>query len=480
MKRSFLILSFCLAGFSAAQTASEAQLAEARDELKKTRAEYTAMRTDMFRQINRLDDEALELGRELRALEREAEMRNNRRQALKREIEGREAGFNYTTGILNQYGDAFLTRLHPAENQLYKSRLDDAAAKAGAAGDDLLAEMNERLVAAKVGLERLSAVTGGHRFVGEGLRNGSEAIAGDFLILGPSVFMAEKGGDFEGVATFAAGGTALPTVVALEGVEKGIITKTLEQGAGALPLDPTMGKAIEVQAAEESIGETIEKGGIVGHAILLLGAVALGLTLFKVLEITRFPVPSRRLVNDILDDLISGRQQAAAEKAKAVPGMAGDMVRTGVERFYEKRRVLEEALFEKLVSIKPRLDRFLPFLGLTAAAAPLMGLLGTVLGIIKTFKAMALYGSGNQKAFTQGISEALITTAEGLVVAIPVLVLHGMMKSLAKSKFSEIEGVGVSLLNGTTEVDRAAGKTVKSAEDDDDTDTETELVPNPA
>jgi biopolymer transport protein ExbB len=240
-----------------------------------------------------------------------------------------------------------------------------------------------------------------------------------------------------------------------------------------------MGKAIEALAAEESIGETIEKGGIVGHAILALGALAIGLTLFKVLEITRFPVPSRKVVNSIIDELLADRRDEAAKRAAGIPGMAGAMVRAGVGNFYEKRRILEEAMFEKLVAVKPRLERFLPFLGLTAAAAPLMGLLGTVLGIIKTFKAMALYGSSNQKAFTEGISEALITTAEGLVVAIPVLVLHGLMRSLAKGKFSEIEGVAIALMNGTTELERGASRPEHSGGEDDH-DHDAELTPNPA
>jgi biopolymer transport protein ExbB len=104
-----------------------------------------------------------------------------------------------------------------------------------------------------------------------------------------------------------------------------------------------------------------------------------------------------------------------------------------------------------------------------------MGLLGTVLGIIKTFKAMAIYGTGNAKNFSAGISEALITTAEGLVVAIPVLVLHGMMKSLAKGKFGEVEGIAIALMNGTTEVERRDGKAAADEADDD-----IQLAPNPA
>lgn len=99
-----------------------------------------------------------------------------------------------------------------------------------------------------------------------------------------------------------------------------------------------------------------------------------------------------------------------------------------------------------------------------------MGLLGTVLGIIKTFQSMVLYGTGNAKNFSAGISEALITTAEGLIVAIPVLVLHGLMKSLAKAKSGEIEGIAIALMNGTTELDRRNPKNTskESTADDDD------------
>lgn len=472
-------LTLVLAGAAPGQTAAEQQLAEAREELEATRAEYTGMRTALFRDINRLDDRALELGRELRQLETEIERRTSRRQALQREIDGRRAEFDYATGVINNYSGGLVTRMHPAENQLYKERIDDASAEASAA-DDPAAEMEARLDTVETGLERLGEVVSGHRFEGKGLRNGGEAVRGDLLVLGPSVYMAAEDGSFEGVSTFTSSGTELPTVVALENVEDGLITETITSGAGELPYDASMGNALKVQAADETLGETIRKGGIVGYAILALGAVAVALTLFKLLEISRFPVPSRRRINAIIDDLLADRRDDAAEKAAAMPGLSGDMVRSGVRNFYEKRRILEESLYEKLVAVKPRLERFLPFLGLVAAAAPLMGLLGTVLGIIKTFKAMALYGSSNKQAFTQGISEALITTAEGLVVAIPVLVLHGLMRSLARGKYGEIESIAIALMNGTTEMDRKDYRTDRPDSDDGGGDEDTELAPNPA
>ena len=103
----------------------------------------------------------------------------------------------------------------------------------------------------------------------------------------------------------------------------------------------------------------------------------------------------------------------------------------------------------------------------------MMGLLGTVLGIMKTFAMMSAVGTGDSKAFSAGISEALITTAMGLIVAIPVIVVHGMLKSFAKAKFGQAEGVALALLNGTTEIDAAPDE--DSSDEVDDID-ETDLV----
>jgi biopolymer transport protein ExbB len=454
---------------------ARADLNKAVAELGDTKREYADLRRALYRDINRLDDEALALGRELKSLQREEERRKSTLQLLEREIEARKTEINYATGILNQYSKAFVTRLHPAENQIHKQEIDNLDQRAASLVEDPQAEVVERAKVLELGITRIGQVAGGHRFEGKALRNGSESVEGSLLLAGPSVFFASKSGGFEGVATFAETGTSLPTVVGIEG-SNGMIREAVATGQGPLPFDGTMGKAIEVAAARETLTETIEKGGIVGHAILLLGAVSLLIALFKVWEISRVHIPSRSTINHILDDLLNGDRAAAAKKAAAIPGHAGEMVRTGVGMFYERRRVLEEALFEKLVSVKPRLDRFLPFLALTAAAAPLMGLLGTVLGIIKTFKAMALYGTGNAKSFSAGISEALITTAEGLIVAIPVLVIHGMLKSYAKGKFSEFEGIGIALVNGTTERERKSGNPPDEAAADDDI----ELSPNPA
>lgn len=459
---------------------AHADLNKAVEELNSTQLEYAGQRRTLYREINRLDDDALKLSKELRTLERDEQRRTARVKTLDLEVAARKADFDYASGVLNQYSKALITRLHPAENQLYKQELGEIDQRALAAADLPKVELQERIKALDLGIGRLGRVAGGHQFDGKALRNGSEAVDGQFLLVGPSVFFAEKKpGGFEGVATFAETGTSLPTVVAIKGADVRI-AEGVSLGHGKMPFDGTMGKAIEVAAAQESLLDVIEKGGVVGHAILTLGAISLMIAMFKVIQVSRIRVPSRSKINAILDDLLNGDREAAAIKAAKIPGVAGEMVMTGVDMFYEKRRVLEEALFEKLISVKPVLDKYLPFLALTAAASPLMGLLGTVLGIIKTFKAMALYGTGNAKSFSAGISEALITTAEGLVVAIPVLVIHGMLKSYTKSRYSEFESIGISLVNGTTEREKRSASVEATEKPDDAGDDDMELNPTPA
>ena len=134
--------------------------------------------------------------------------------------------------------------------------------------------------------------------------------------------------------------------------------------------------------------------------------------------------------------------------AASIPGQGGALLVKGVEHCDEKRGTLEEILYEKLLALRPKLVRFLPFLALTAAAAPLLGLLGTVTGMIKTFNLITIFGTGDAKSLSSGISEALVTTELGLVVAIPALIIHGLLSRMARQKIGDMEQTAVGFING--------------------------------
>ena len=112
-----------------------------------------------------------------------------------------------------------------------------------------------------------------------------------------------------------------------------------------------------------------------------------------------------------------------------------------------KREDLEERLNESVLSQLPRLDSFLSVLSVSAGAAPLLGLLGTVMGIIKTFEMIGIYGTGDANRMAGGISEALVTTELGLMVAIPALIWHAVLNRRLRKIMSNLDKAILSFIN---------------------------------
>jgi len=105
-------------------------------------------------------------------------------------------------------------------------------------------------------------------------------------------------------------------------------------------------------------------------------------------------------------------------------------------------------MYEKMLSAKPALERFIALIALTAATAPLLGLLGTVTGMINTFNMITVFGTGDPRMLSGGISEALITTKFGLVVAVPALICHAFVTRKVKGVLGSMEQVSIGFING--------------------------------
>ena len=107
---------------------------------------------------------------------------------------------------------------------------------------------------------------------------------------------------------------------------------------------------------------------------------------------------------------------------------------------------LELKLAEAIIKEKPKLERFIPLMKIIAVAAPLLGLLGTVIGMIVTFQSITLFGTGDPKLMAGGISQALITTVLGLLVALPTLFFHSVTNSIAKNILHTLEEQSAGLI----------------------------------
>jgi biopolymer transport protein ExbB len=158
-------------------------------------------------------------------------------------------------------------------------------------------------------------------------------------------------------------------------------------------------------------------------------------------------LPSAKALAELFTAVRANDKERAVALTQKMKGMAGRMLRAGAEVLDQPRELIEEAMFEKMLEAKTSLNRFLPFVAVTAACAPLLGLLGTVTGIIATFNLMTVFGSGDIKMLSSGISEALITTEYGLYVAIPCVLMHSFLSRKAKGIADKMEQVAVKFMS---------------------------------
>lgn len=187
----------------------------------------------------------------------------------------------------------------------------------------------------------------------------------------------------------------------------------------AAPIDPSRGAILDLFLQMPSLGERIQQGGYVGYLIILLGLFGIGLAGER---ITRLTMTARSVKAQMAAGDVSGDTPLARVWAVYQANPKADV------------ETLELKLDDAILREMPALEKHLSLLKLLSGVAPLLGLLGTVTGMILTFQAITLFGTGDPKLMAGGISQALMTTVLGLVVAIPILLLH----SIAATRSREI------------------------------------------
>ena len=224
--------------------------------------------------------------------------------------------------------------------------------------------------------------------------------------------------------------------------------RSLVEGTGdRMPIDPTLGKAHKTAAAQSSILDYLRQGGVVMWPIGALGAISLLVALYKWIALSMHRLPSQKKINALLGAVANKDQSAIQNKLKGIKGPTGTMLGIGVEHIREPRELIEEVMYEQVLSTRLKVQRMLPFIAVTASASPLLGLLGTVTGIIDTFELITAFGTGDVQTLSGGISEALVTTMFGLIVAIPSLLLYAFLSRKARRITDQMEKVALAFAN---------------------------------
>jgi biopolymer transport protein ExbB len=437
--------------FDRASTDVDARLESALAELARVREKITSERIPLSRSVNALEQEVVALRKEHARLLKVRDSRSIDLTSLRAQVASQKEQEEFIQNRLREFVHDFEARLDISEMPRFEKLTEAATLGEKDVNLDAGQRRARQVAVVQAALGRLDDQLGGQVFPGEALGPDGVLSSGRFVALGPTVFYASEDGEVAGLVENQLN-AADPVVVPLPGDFGEHIAVVAASSSGGLPLDPTLGKALKVEKASKSLLDRLNDGGAVGYIIAGLGIVALAVGGFKVREITAFPVVGPDEVDSVLNEIAKGNDDAARWEAEQVPGVAGQMLATGVEHAADKRGVLEELLFERILTVRPTLERFLPFLAIIAAAAPLLGLLGTVTGMIKTFQLITIFGTGDAKSLSSGISEALVTTALGLIVAIPTLIVHGALARMAKHRIGMLEQLSVAFVNGVATI----------------------------
>jgi biopolymer transport protein ExbB len=220
-----------------------------------------------------------------------------------------------------------------------------------------------------------------------------------------------------------------------------------KSGVYFLPIDVSQQLSSDISHCKCGFWNKLVAGGPV---MIPLGIVAF-LALVLIFERFVFLFSQSRGTVAIAEDILAACHAKDFQKAEAIAVQKSVIISRTLlaclSRRLEGTAAMEDAVAESVLHELPKLERFLPSIGILAGVAPLLGLLGTVTGMISTFDTITIFGSGQPRLMAGGISEALLTTATGLSIAIPVLLIHSFLCSRTDKLVADTERFSATLLN---------------------------------
>jgi biopolymer transport protein ExbB len=209
-------------------------------------------------------------------------------------------------------------------------------------------------------------------------------------------------------------GTSRNDALAFEAAEEPLTT---------VALDPSRGAILSLVVQTPALDERLAQGGMIGYLIIILGLIGAALGIERLVQVA-----------------IAGRRSRQALAHDDAEHPIGQLRAVAQHPDYLKDADALSAKMDEIVTVaSQRLNRGLPILAIFAAVSPLLGLLGTVTGMIETFQVITLFGAGDPRLMSGGISQALITTQLGLAVAIPLLLIHSFAQSRANTLITELD-----------------------------------------
>lgn len=445
-----LVLNVAAQDFGNVSMASKADLDKALAELSQVQKQVGEERVPLSQRLASTEEAMLNRRKDYEKLQRKRDNDLVDLNVLKERVRKQKEELEYVNGLLQEFTAVFESRIHISELQVYQKQVQAIRTVAGNTDLSLEDRIANQFSLLDLAVNRIESLTGGHSFDGQALAPSGELDKGKITLMGPVALFASSSGTTVGMVERQVGSLE-PSVTIMDPKLAPAMRNMVKTGSGELVLDATLGNALKLEAMKKGVYDTLKQGGLVMIPLLSLGLASVLVAVVKWMQFSRIRLARPSDVQKVLDHIEKEEQGAALAYARGIEGPAGELLATAVEHVDEKKEYIEEILYEKMLAARIKVERGIAFLALAATTGPLMGLLGTVMGMIATFKLISSHGSGDPKLLAEGISEALIATATGMAVAIPALLLHAFLNRKAKGIIGSLEQTSVGFLNGVKE-----------------------------
>jgi biopolymer transport protein ExbB len=419
---------------------AQQELGRGVEALNKLREQVGAEKLPMAQQLTAFEEQVGKALRDYDDLQRRADAGNLELAALKNEMKMRQDELSYVANLLDEYARGFEAKVNVCEMQTYGEAVERAKQATENPTLGMQEKFDRQTEFAAVTARRLGEAVGGMRLDGVGVDLQGNVVEGRFAVLGPVALFCGKAGEAGLVVPQA--GSARPLIRPLEGALQAGIAHIVQQGEGTVPLDPSLGSALKALVQKFNIVHVFQKGGPIMWPLLCASVIALATVLERLLFLAN---ERRKRDQGAREEVFGYVQRGEIAPAIARAKGTGDFVLRVVAYALEhKEKSLANAvLFAQARELK-RFRRGIPVLDTVITLAPLLGLLGTVTGMMGSF---SLIGGelSSPGAITGGIAEALIATAFGLGIAIISLLPFNFLNARLEEATNEVQSASTQL-----------------------------------
>ena len=409
----------------------------ANEELIQTRERIAREKTPLLQAMRAAEDRIVAAETETTRLATGQEQSADNRRKLAKDADALRKNEGYLNTLAHDSLAAFEDGLLPGEKQFLPETA--VALHDGFNDPAKLAGGQKSIEVACLLLERVQHSLGGYTATGPSPVEGdNRLLPGTFAFVGPEAFFRSDQGGAAGPVRVREG-TGRPIAYLLPAWRTASAAALFQGGMGTILADASGGKALRLQETKGTVWEHINKGGAVSYAILCVGMLSLGMIGLKVRDLIRMGVDTPETVQRCLDTIAAGGPKETEQALRSLKTNTRELFTAGMRYRGKPKEQLEEHLYAVLMRQRLHYERRLPLLAVIATAAPLMGLLGTVTGMVRTFALITVFGTGNAGKLASGISEVLVATELGLMVAIPTLVAHGFLSHRIQRNLSLLE-----------------------------------------